>query len=189
MTSQERNKLRLICHRHVEAGSLVAIQGLGGLGHLAVQFARAMGYKTVALSNGNSKREFAMKLGAHEYIDTTKDDPVKKLQEMGGADMICATAPNPKAISPLVAGLAPGGKLLVLAAVGQIEFDTITMINGGLSVHGWASGHALDSEEAIAFSRNHGVKCMVEKFSLNDANKAFEHMLSGKARFRVVLVP
>jgi D-arabinose 1-dehydrogenase-like Zn-dependent alcohol dehydrogenase len=147
-----------------------------------------MGYKTVALSNGDSKREFAIKLGAHEYINTIKEDPVKRLQEMGGADIICATAPNPKAISPLVAGLAPGGKLLVLAAAGQIEFDTIAMINGCLSVHGWASGHALDSEEAIAFAQNHGIKCLVEKFSLNDVNKGLEHMLSGKARFRAVLV-
>ena len=148
-----------------------------------------MGYKTVALSNGESKREFAHKLGAHEYVDTSKEDPVEKLRQMGGADLICATAPNSKAIGPLVAGLAPGGKLLVLAAVGQIEFDTIAMISACSSVHGWASGHALDSEDTIAFARNNGVKCMIEKFPLTDVNKAFQHMVSGKARFRAVLVP
>lgn len=147
-----------------------------------------MGYKTVALSHGDSKREFAAHLGAHEYIDTSKEDAAKRLQEIGGADMICATAPNPKAISSLVDGLGPRGKLLVLAAAGKIEVDTIALINRGQSVHGWPSGHALDSEETIAFSRSHGIKCLVEKFSLEDANKAFEHMLSGKARFRAVLV-
>ncbi|RMZ81712.1 hypothetical protein DV737_g2417, partial [Chaetothyriales sp. CBS 132003] len=100
---------------------LVAIQGLDGLGHQAVQFFSNMGYMIVALSHGESKRDFVLNLGAHDYIDTTKVDPVEKLREMGGADMICATAPDPKAISHLVSGLATGGKLLVLAAVGNIE--------------------------------------------------------------------
>jgi D-arabinose 1-dehydrogenase-like Zn-dependent alcohol dehydrogenase len=173
---------------HVEAGGLVAVQGVGGLGHMAVQFSRAMGYKTVALSGGGSKRDFALQLGAHEYIDTSKDDPVKKLLEMGGADMVCATAPNPQAISPLVGALAAGGKLLVLPPIGPVPFDTSTLVTRGVSVHGWPAGHALDCEETIEFSRNHGVKCLVEKFPLADADKALEHMLSGKVRFRAVLV-
>lgn len=172
----------------VEPGNLVAIQGLGGLGHLAVQYSRAMGFHTVAISRGESKREFAAKLGAHAYIDTEKDDPAKKLQEMGGAAMIVSTAPNPKAISPLVGGFQAGGKLLVLAPVGPVEFDTGILINRGGSVHGWPSGHALDSEEAISFSRDMGIRCMIEKFPLSDVGKAFDHMLSGKVRFRAVLV-
>ncbi|KAK5630427.1 hypothetical protein RRF57_006142 [Xylaria bambusicola] len=174
--------------QHVEQGSLVAVQGLGGLGHLAVQYANKMGYRVVAISSGSAKESFARELGAHEYIDSSKDDPVKKLQEMGGAAMIVSTAPNPKSISPLVAGVAPGGKLLVLAPIGPVEFDTANMVIKGISVVGWPAGHALDSEEAILFSQTHGVKCMIEKFKLEDAVKAMEHCASGNVRFRGVLV-
>ncbi|KAI0451991.1 alcohol dehydrogenase [Xylaria acuta] len=174
--------------QHVEQGNLVAIQGLGGLGHLAVQYANKMGYRTVAISSGSSKRDFARQLGAHEYIDASKDDPVETLQSMGGAAMIIATAPNPKSVGPLLGGLQPGGKLVVLAPVGPVEFDTGTMITKGASVSGWPSGHALDSEEAILFSQTHGIKCMVEKFTLDEAAKAMEHCGSGKVRFRGVLV-
>lgn len=172
----------------VRPGSLVAVQGLGGLGHLAVQYANKMGYRTVALSHGDKKREFAMKLGAHEYIDTSKEDPVKKLQEMGGADMIVATAPNAKAISPLVKGLGMKGKLVILAPVGEVPVDTFWMINHGASVYGWPSGHALDSEDAIAFAQRTGVRCMVEKFKLGQVEEALEHMRKGDVRFRGVLV-
>ncbi|KAI8622960.1 alcohol dehydrogenase [Xylariaceae sp. FL1651] len=174
--------------QHVEQGNLVAVQGLGGLGHLAVQYANKMGYHVVALSSGSSKKDFAQKLGAHDYIDTSQDDPIKKLQSMGGAAMIISTAPNPKAIGPLVGGLQAGGKLVVLAPVGPVEFDTLVMVNKGASVTGWPSGHALDSEEAIRFSHTHGVKCMIEKFPLADAAKAMEHCGSGNVRFRAVLM-
>ncbi|KAI2623748.1 alcohol dehydrogenase [Xylaria nigripes] len=174
--------------QHVEQGNLVAIQGLGGLGHLAVQYANKMGYRTVAISSGSAKQKFAYELGAHEYIDTSKDDPVAKLQSMGGAAMIVATAPSPKAISPLIGGLQAGGKFVVLAPVGPVEFDTAQMVTKGISVVGWPSGHALDSEEAIQFAQTHGVKCMVEKFSLSDVNKAMEICGSGKVRFRAVLL-
>lgn len=102
--------------------------------------------------------------------------------------MIVATAPNPKAISPLIKGLQPGGKLVVLAPVGGVEFDTTVMITQGVSVHGWPSGHALDSEEAIQFATDHGVKCIIEKFPLADAAKAMEHCQSGNVRFRGVLI-
>lgn len=105
---------------HVEQGNVVAIQGIGGLGHLAVQYASKMGYHTIAISSGESKREFAQQLGAHGYIDSSKEDPIKKLQELGGAALIVSTVPNPKAISPLVGGLQAGGKLLVLAPVGPV---------------------------------------------------------------------
>ncbi|CAJ2500769.1 Uu.00g036220.m01.CDS01 [Anthostomella pinea] len=172
---------------HIEQGNTVAIQGVGGLGHLAVQYANKMGYHVVAISSGDSKKDFATKLGAHVYIDSSKDDPVKQLRALGGAAMIVATAPNPKALSPLVGGLQAGGKLIVLAPIGPVEFDTVTLVNRGASVHGWPSGHALDSEEAIRFSQDHGVKCMIEKFPLADAAKAMEHCGSGKVRFRAVL--
>jgi D-arabinose 1-dehydrogenase-like Zn-dependent alcohol dehydrogenase len=173
--------------QHVEQGNLVAIQGLGGLGHLAVQYANKMGYHTVAISSGGAKKDFAHKLGAHEYIDASVDDPVKKLQSMGGAAMIISTAPNPKAIGPLVGGLQAGGKLVVLAPVGPVEFDTGVLVTKGASITGWPSGHALDSEEAIRFSQTHGVKCMIEKFPLAEAAKAMEHCQSGNVRFRAVL--
>ncbi|KAL0935738.1 alcohol dehydrogenase GroES-like domain-containing protein [Colletotrichum truncatum] len=172
----------------IEQGNLVAIQGLGGLGHLGIQYANRMGYKVVALSSGSEKKDFAKQLGAHEYIDTKAEDPVKKLKELGGAALILATAPNPKAISPLTGGLQPGGKLCVLAPVGKLEVDSVDLIVGGKSVVGWPSGNQLDSEEAIDFAATHGVKCMIEKFSLDDAKKASEHMTSNKVRFRSVLV-
>lgn len=173
---------------HVEQGNVVAVQGVGGLGHLAIQYASKMGYRTVAISGGDSKRDFALKLGAHAYIDSSKEDAIAALMKMGGAAMIVATAPNPKAISPLVGGLAPGGKLVVLAPVGPVEFDTGKLVSKGASVHGWPSGHALDSEEAIQFAVDHGVKCLVEKSPLSDAAKAMEACYSGKVRFRGVLM-
>ncbi|KAI0444374.1 alcohol dehydrogenase [Xylaria telfairii] len=173
--------------QHVEQGNLVAVQGLGGLGHLAVQYANKMGYRTVAISSGSSKREFARELGAHEYIDTSKEDPIQALQGLGGAAMIVSTAPNAKSISPLINGLQAGGKLIILAPVGPVEFDSNVLITKGASVTGWPSGHALDSEEAIAFATNHGVKCLIEKFPLDDVAQAMEHCHAGRVRFRGVL--
>jgi D-arabinose 1-dehydrogenase-like Zn-dependent alcohol dehydrogenase len=169
-------------------GELVAVQGLGGLGHLAVQYANKMGYKVVALSSGDQKRDFAKKLGVHEYIDTSKEDPSTKLMEMGGAALIVCTAPNPKAISPLTGGLEPGGRLLILAPCGPVEINTADLIMKATGVVGFPSGHALDSEEAIAFTQLHDIHCMVEKFPLKDVQKAYDHMLSGDVRFRSVLV-
>jgi len=173
---------------NILSGELIAVQGLGGLGHLAIQYASKMGFKVVALSSGEKKRDFAHKLGAHEYIDTSKGDPTAKLMEMGGAALIVATAPNPKAISPLTGGLQSGGRLLVLAPCGKIEVDTLHLVGKGASVSGWPSGHALDSEEAIAFTKLHNIRCMVEKFSLKDANTAIDHMMKGEVRFRGVIV-
>ncbi|ORY55934.1 alcohol dehydrogenase GroES-like domain-containing protein [Pseudomassariella vexata] len=165
-----------------------AQDGVGGLGHLAIQYANKMGCHVVAISSGGSKRDFAKQLGAHADIDTRKEDAIAKLKEIGGAALIVATAPNPKAISPLVGGLQAGGKLLVLAPVGPVEFDTGALVSLGLSIHGWPSGHALDWEEAIKFAQEHGVKCMVETFSLDDAQKALDHCTSGNLRFRAVLL-
>jgi D-arabinose 1-dehydrogenase-like Zn-dependent alcohol dehydrogenase len=171
----------------IAAGDLVAVQGLGGLGHLAVQYARKMGFRTVALSRGEDKRKFAMDLGAHDYIDTAAGDVAEELQKLGGAALIVVTAPNPKAITPLIGGLAPRGTLLIHTAVGPVPVNTAAMVGNALTVRGWPSGHALDSEEAIQFARQNEVHCLVEKFPLEKANEAMERMISGKARFRAVL--
>ncbi|MCJ1393549.1 hypothetical protein MMC18_006424 [Xylographa bjoerkii] len=172
----------------VPPGEIVAIQGLGGLGHLAVQYAHKMGYKVVALSSSGSKEKFAHELGATEYLDASKVDHAEGLQKLGGASLIVVTAPNPKIIGALLPGLGIQGKLLVLAPVGEIQVNTLPMVAKGLSIHSFPSGHAQDSEEAIEFAELTGVNCMVEKFPLAEANKAFDHMMSGDVRFRAVLV-
>ena len=172
---------------NLTAGDIVAVQGLGGLGHLAVQYARKMGFRVVALSRGTTKKDFAMQLGATDYIDTAANDAAEELQKLGGAACIAVTAPNPDVITPLIGGLAPGGTLLLWTAIGPVPVDTVPMVLNALSVRGWPSGHALDSEEAIAFATTQGVECMIEKFPLDKVNEAMEHMLSGKVRFRAVL--
>ncbi|KAB8360938.1 hypothetical protein FH972_024670 [Carpinus fangiana] len=171
----------------IERGDIVAVQGLGGLGHLGLQYVRKMGYRTVALSSSDAKKDFAFKLGATDYIDGSKEDHGEALAKMGGASLIVVTAPNPKIISSLLNGLGAGGKLLILAPVGELPINSVTMILKGLSVHGWPSGHALDSEEAISFAQIQGVNCMIEKFPLDKANEALKHMEEGKVRFRGVL--
>ena len=173
---------------HVEQGGVVAVQGLGGLGHLAVQYANKMGYEVAVLSSGDDKADFARQLGAHHYINTKTQDAAAELTKLGGADIIVQTAPNPAAIGPLMPGLASGGKLLSLAPVGPAEVDTTVLVGKGGSVQGWPSGHALDSQEAIRFAQLHGVKCMVEKYPLADVQKAVDSLTAGKPRFRNVLV-
>ena len=178
------NSLR---NQRIIPGEVVAVQGLGGLGHLALQYANRMGYRVVAISSSADKEKFARELGAHEYIDGSKEDIGEALQKMGGAACVVFTAPNAKLIPPLISGLAPMGKLLILAAAGPVEINPSAMIQNGLSIVAWPSGHALDSEEAIDFAMRHNVHCMIERFKLEDANEAFKHMLSGKVRFRAVL--
>jgi D-arabinose 1-dehydrogenase-like Zn-dependent alcohol dehydrogenase len=146
-----------------------------------------MGYRVVAISSSAAKEKFARDLGAHEYIDGSKEDIGQALQKMGGAACIILTAPNGKLIPSLLSGLGPVGKLLVLAAAGPVEINPSSMIQKGLSIVAWPSGHALDCEEAIDFATRHGVNCMIERFKLDDANEAFNHMLTGKARFRAVI--
>ncbi|KAK1706138.1 hypothetical protein CaCOL14_006467 [Colletotrichum acutatum] len=172
----------------ISQGSLVAVQGLGGLGHLAVQYASKMGYRVAAISSGAAKAKFASELGAEHFIDSSVEDPVAKLKALGGAALVVATAPSAKAISPLTGALQARGKLLVLAPVGNIEINSLHLIAGGCSVHGWPSGHAQDSEDAIEFSKKEGVKCLIEKFPLGEAPDAVERMMSNKVRFRSVLV-
>ncbi|KAL8979613.1 MAG: hypothetical protein Q9205_005100 [Flavoplaca limonia] len=173
--------------QHIPSGELVAVQGLGGLGHLAIQYASKMGYRVVALSSSGAKEQFAKDLGANHYIDGSKEDQAEALQKLGGASMIVSTSPSPDSIGLLVGGLGILGKLLILAPCGEVTVNTIPMIQKGLSVTSWPSGHAMDCEEAIAFARLHNVNCVIEKFPLEKANEAYEHMKDGKARFRAVI--
>jgi propanol-preferring alcohol dehydrogenase len=169
-------------------GELVAIQGIGGLGHLAVQFASKSGYKTVAISRGADKEKLARELGAEFYIDDTKGDAAKQLADMGGAQVILCTAPNSKAIGALAAGLKYKGKLLIVAApADNVEVSPIFLLMGSRSVAGWYSGYAKDSEDTLAFSALTGIRPRIEVFPLEKVNEAYERMLSNKARFRVVL--
>ena len=170
------------------AGDVVAIHGIGGLGHLGVQYARQMGFETVAVGRGKDKESLARKLGAHHYIDTDTSDAVAELQKRGGARVILATAPNAKAISALVEGLASSGTLLVPAAPNEpLTVSMMPMISGRRSVAGWYSGTARDSQDTLEFSALTGVHPMIEKFPLRRAAEAYERMHSGNVRFRVVL--
>jgi D-arabinose 1-dehydrogenase-like Zn-dependent alcohol dehydrogenase len=170
------------------AGDVVAVQGIGGLGHLGIQYARQMGFETVALGRGKDKEPLAKKLGAQHYIDSDVVDPVAELQKLGGARVILATAPSAKAISSVVEGLAPNGNLLVPAAPGEpLSIGVMPLIAGRRSVSGCYSGTARDSQDTLEFSAFSGVHPMIEKFPLSRAAEAYERMHSGKVRFRVVL--
>jgi D-arabinose 1-dehydrogenase-like Zn-dependent alcohol dehydrogenase len=169
-------------------GDVVAVHGIGGLGHLGVQYARQMGFKTVALGRGKDKGPLAKKLGAHQYIDTDAVDVVAELQKLGGARAILATAPSAKAISALVEGLSPSGTLLVPAAPNEpLTMSVLPLIMGRRSVSGCYSGTAKDSQDTLEFSALTGVHPMIEKYPLSRAAEAYEQMHSGKVRFRVVL--
>ena len=170
------------------AGDVVAIHGIGGLGHLGVQYARQMGFQTVAINRGNDKQALAQKLGAHYYIDATASDVVAELQKLGGARVILATAPSAQAISPLVDGLAPNGLLLVPAAPPEpLSINVFSLIMRRSAVSGWYSGTARDSQDTLEFSALSGVHPMIEKYPLDRVAEAYEQMHSGKVRFRVVL--
>jgi D-arabinose 1-dehydrogenase-like Zn-dependent alcohol dehydrogenase len=170
------------------SGDLVAVQGIGGLGHLGIQYARQMGFRTVAIGRGKDKQALAKKLGAHEYVDTSAGAPAEALQKLGGARVILATAPDSKSISALVDGVSPNGTLLIVGAT--MESLTVTplqLIGGRKNIQGWPSGTAKDSEDTLQFSSLSGVRPMIEKYPLEKAAEAYEQMISGKARFRVVL--
>jgi D-arabinose 1-dehydrogenase-like Zn-dependent alcohol dehydrogenase len=170
-------------------GDLVAIHGIGGLGHLGVQYARQMGFRTVAIGRGKDKEELARKLGAHHYIDTDAGDGAAQLQKLGGARVILATAPSGKAISALVDGLGPSGKLVIPAAPPDpLTVAMVSMIMGRRSIDGSYSGTARDSQDTLEFSAMTGVHPMIEKYPLSEVAAAYEQMHSGKVRFRVVLI-
>ena len=175
-------------HGGATPGQTVAVQGIGGLGHLGVQYARKMGFRTVAIGRGADKKALAVKLGAHEYVDTEAGAPAEALQKLGGANVILATAPDSKSISALVDGLASSGKLLVIGASQEsLTVTPLQLIGQRRSVTGWPSGTAKDSEDTMQFSATTGIRPMIETFPLAKAAEAYERMISGKARFRVVL--
>lgn len=170
------------------AGDVVAVHGIGGLGHLGVQYSRQMGFETVAINRGKDKEQLARKLGAHHYIDPTAADAVAELQKLGGARVILATAPNAQAISPLVDGLGTNGLLLVPAAPAEpLMINVFSLIMRRRAVAGWYSGTARDSQDTLEFSALQGVHPMIEKYPLNRVAEAYEQMHSGKVRFRSVL--
>ncbi len=168
-------------------GETVAILGLGGLGHLGVQFAAKAGFKTVAIARGADKAPLARQLGAHHYIDNAAEDPAAALQKLGGAKAILATATSAEAMNSVQGGLAPTGALMVIGAVDRLTVDALNLIFGSRSIKGWYSGTSINSQETLAFSALTGVRSMNEVFPLARAAEAYERMMSGGARFRVVL--
>ena len=170
-------------------GDTVAVQGIGGLGHLGIQYAAKMGFRTIAVSSGADKEELARQLGAHEYVDTKKITAAEGLQKLGGADVLLATAPHAEAIAAAIGGLKPRGKLLVVAAPHDALSVNAVGLLSGKAIVGWPSGSAIDSEDTMRFSSLSGVRPRTETFALADAEAAFQKMLSNKVRFRAVLVP
>jgi len=170
-------------------GEVVAVQGIGGLGHLGIQYARQMGFETVALGRGKDKETLAMKLGAHHYIDSDAGDVAAELQKLGGARVILATAPNAKAISSIVDGLSVNGKLIVPAAPNEpLTISAMSLFMRRRSVVGWYSGTAKDSQDTLEFSVLADVHPMIEKYPLSRVAEAYEGMHGGKVRFRAVLL-
>src|SRR5882724_9572193 len=168
-------------------GDVVAVLGLGGLGHLGVQYAAKMGFKTVGIARGQDKEPLARKLGAHHYIDSQTQDPAAELQKLGVAKVILATVTNGDAMSAVQGGLALNGTLLVVGAPQSIQITPFILISGRRSIKGWYSGTAADSQDAMRFSALTGVRSMNEVYPLEKESEAYERMMSGKARFRVVL--
>jgi len=170
------------------AGDLVAILGVGGLGHLGVQFAARMGFNTVAIARGKDKELLARKLGARHYIDSQTQNPAEALAKLGGAKVILATATSAKAMSAVIGGLGVDGKLVIVGAASDpLEMSALQLIGGRRSIAGWPSGAAIDSEDTMNFSALTGARSMNEVFPLERAAEAYERMMSGQARFRVVL--
>jgi alcohol dehydrogenase, propanol-preferring len=169
------------------AGDTVAVQGIGGLGHLGVQYAARMGFRTIAVSSGADKEELARKLGAHEYVDASSGDAAEGLKRLGGADLVLATAPNAEAISGIVGGLKARGTLLLVAAPGEPFSVSAFAMLSGKRIQGWPSGTAVDSEEAMRFSALSGVRPQIETLPLDRAEEGFNKVMSNKVRFRAVL--
>jgi D-arabinose 1-dehydrogenase-like Zn-dependent alcohol dehydrogenase len=175
-------------HSGAVPGDLVAVLGIGGLGHLGIQFASKFGYKVAAIGRGAENAPLAKKLGASVYIDNKVTNPAEELQKLGGAQVILATAPSSKAMSDVIDGLGPNGKLMVAgAAFDPIEVTPAQLIIGSKSIQGWASGTPTDAEDTLRFSELTGVRPMIETYPLDKAAEAYERMMSGKAQFRVVL--
>jgi D-arabinose 1-dehydrogenase-like Zn-dependent alcohol dehydrogenase len=179
------NSLR---HSGARPGDLVAVLGIGGLGHLGVQFAAKSGYHTVAIARGQDKGRLAKELGAHHYIDSTAQDVAAELQKLGGAAVILSTLTDAAALAGAVGGLGPNGKLVIVGVLEKpLELNTVPLILANRSVAGWASGTGMDSEDTLNFSSLTGVRPTIETYPLEKAPEAFDRMMSGKARFRVVI--
>jgi D-arabinose 1-dehydrogenase-like Zn-dependent alcohol dehydrogenase len=175
-------------HSGAMPGDLIGVLGVGGLGHLAIQFANKSGYKVAAIGRGPSNARLAKKLGAHVYIDSAATKAAEELQKLGGAKVILATAPSSKAMSELIDGLGPNGRLMVIGATAEpIEVTPIQLIVGSRMIQGWWSGTPTDSEDTLRFAELSGVRPMIETYPLEKAAEAYARMMSGKAEFRVVL--
>jgi D-arabinose 1-dehydrogenase-like Zn-dependent alcohol dehydrogenase len=171
------------------AGDTVAVQGIGGLGHLAIQYAAKMGFRTVAVSRGADKEDLARKLGAHEYVDTQKTSAAEGLAKLGGADLLLATAPHAEAISSTVGGLKARGKLLIVAAPFEPMTISALPLLSGKTIAGWPSGTAIDSEDTVRFSALFDVRPRIEVFKLEEVERAFATVMENRVRFRAVLTP
>jgi D-arabinose 1-dehydrogenase-like Zn-dependent alcohol dehydrogenase len=177
-------------HSVAKPGDLVAVQGLGGLGHLGIQFANRFGFRTVAVSRGKDKERLARELGADEYLDTEAHDPAQELLCMGGARVVLTTAPSGRAIASIIGGIGINGQLLVVAAPPDAtELYLASLIGGTRSIQGWASGTAMDSEDTLNFSALRHVHPLIETFPLERANEAYNRMMTNQVRFRAVLTP
>ena len=175
-------------HSGAMPGDLVAVLGIGGLGHLGIQFANKFGYKVAAIGRGSESAALAKKLGANVYIDNKVTNATEALQKLGGAQVILATAPSSKAMTELIDGLAPNGKLMVIGVTSDpIEVTPIQLITGSRSIQGWASGTAADEQDTLRFAELTGVRPMIETYPLEKAAEAYARMMSGNAQFRVVL--
>ena len=175
-------------HCGAQPGDLVTILGIGGLGHLGIQFAAKMGFRTVAIARGMDKEPLARKLGAGFYIDSKTQDPAAELLKLGGAKVVLATVTNGDAMSAVLGGLGVNGKLIIVGAAAEpLQVPGIPLLMGRRSILGWPSGSSIDSQDTLSFSQLTGVRAMTEVFPLERASEAYEHMMSGKARFRAVL--
>jgi D-arabinose 1-dehydrogenase-like Zn-dependent alcohol dehydrogenase len=168
-------------------GNLVAINGIGGLGHLGIQFSRRFGFRTAAIGRGGDKKTLALQLGAHYYLDSGGESVAERLRDLGRAKAVIATGPSGKAISELVEGLTPDGKLVVVAIPADPVEVTAMQVLSGRSVSGWSSGTSIDSEDTLRFASLSGVRAMIETFPLTKVRQAYDRMMSGKVTFRAVL--
>jgi D-arabinose 1-dehydrogenase-like Zn-dependent alcohol dehydrogenase len=168
-------------------GDVVAVLGLGGLGHLGVQYAAKMGFHTVGIARGKDKELFARQLGASAYIDSQAQDPAAELLKLGGAKIILATATSGEAMSAVQGGLAVNGTMLVVGATASMQVSPLLLLQGCCSIKGWYSGTSIDTEDTLSFSARTGVRSMNENFPMEHVTEAYDRMMNGKARFRVVL--
>jgi D-arabinose 1-dehydrogenase-like Zn-dependent alcohol dehydrogenase len=175
-------------HSGALPGDLVAVQGIGGLGHLGIQFANKFGYKVAAIGRGSENEVLAKQLGASVYIDSASTNAAEALQKLGGAQVIVSTAPSSKAMSEVFDGLGPNGKLMVVGvSPDPLGITPVQLVTGSRSIQGWASGTAADEEDTLHFAELTGVRPMIETYPLARAAEGYERMISGKARYRVVL--